>query len=113
MANWAGFRSLRLGLGILELISFAVMGGSVTGLKQNIVSIDPINGADVHEEASWMKCVLQGTPRFPAFSKGGDLVVGGALNLHDTQDAVIYNYTKKPEPPRCTGRLARRRGRKG
>uniref|UniRef100_A0A8C6KFR9 G-protein coupled receptors family 3 profile domain-containing protein n=1 Tax=Nothobranchius furzeri TaxID=105023 RepID=A0A8C6KFR9_NOTFU len=48
------------------------------------------------------------TPRLPALSMNGDFVIGGAFSLHYTMDAVIHNYTTKPEPPRCTGRLNNR-----
>lgn len=102
------FKRLRLALSLLELISVVVLGGSVCGLKQNIESIDSLTGAGVNIKASSIQCTLQGTPRFPALSVGGDFVVGGAFSLHYTQDAVSYNYTTKPEPPRCTGRLVRK-----
>ncbi|XP_037533485.1 extracellular calcium-sensing receptor-like [Nematolebias whitei] len=35
----------------------------------------------------------------------GDFVIGGVFSLHYKQLTVIYNYTTKPEPSRCTGSL--------
>lgn len=108
MDKWVVFIGFRLVLGLLKIMSFADLGGSVNILKQNTESIDSNTAAGVINEASSMKCDLQGTPRSPAFSMSGDFVVGGAISLHYTQYSVIYNYTKKPEPPRCTGRLVRK-----
>ncbi|XP_013881956.1 extracellular calcium-sensing receptor [Austrofundulus limnaeus] len=52
-----------------------------------------------------MKCNLQGTTRLPASSEDGDIFIGGVFSIHPKLDTVIYNYTTKPEPPRCTGSL--------
>ncbi|XP_013881959.1 extracellular calcium-sensing receptor, partial [Austrofundulus limnaeus] len=52
-----------------------------------------------------MKCNLQGSTRLPASSEDGDIVIGGVFSIHPKLDTVIYNYTTKPEPPRCTGSL--------
>uniref|UniRef100_A0A3P9P8L7 Extracellular calcium-sensing receptor-like n=1 Tax=Poecilia reticulata TaxID=8081 RepID=A0A3P9P8L7_POERE len=52
-----------------------------------------------------VQCTLQGTPRVSAFSKDGDFVIGGIFSIHYQLYTVIYNYTTKPEPPRCTGSL--------
>ncbi|XP_037533759.1 extracellular calcium-sensing receptor-like [Nematolebias whitei] len=36
-------------------------------------------------------------------SEDGDFVIGGAFSIHHKLYTVIYNYTTKPESPRCTG----------
>ncbi|XP_070399330.1 extracellular calcium-sensing receptor-like [Nothobranchius furzeri] len=95
---------LRLAVSLLKLMSF-VCGGSLGGLTKTIERTEAQAGSDVSFEASPMKCILQGTPRLPALSMNGDFVIGGAFSLHYTMDAVIHNYTTKPEPPRCTGRF--------
>ncbi|XP_015806576.3 extracellular calcium-sensing receptor-like [Nothobranchius furzeri] len=35
----------------------------------------------------------------------GDFIIGGVLSFHYQLYTVIYNYTVKPEPLRCTGRF--------
>lgn len=52
-----------------------------------------------------MKCQLQGSARLPAFSMGGDFVIGGVFALHHYKVTVKHNYTTVPEPFRCRGRL--------
>ncbi|XP_037533477.1 extracellular calcium-sensing receptor-like [Nematolebias whitei] len=39
----------------------------------------------------------------------GDFVIGGVFSLHNKLLTVTNNYTTKPEPLRCTGRLVRRK----
>lgn len=56
-----------------------------------------------------MKCTLQGIPHVPAFSMDGDFVIGGVFSIHYKPLTVINNYTTKPDPARCTGRLVRGR----
>uniref|UniRef100_A0A3Q3B461 Extracellular calcium-sensing receptor-like n=1 Tax=Kryptolebias marmoratus TaxID=37003 RepID=A0A3Q3B461_KRYMA len=96
------------GLRLLELISIAVLGGSLDGLKERNEPIDDLSGAGVSTEALSMKCTLQGTPRLPAFSMDGDIFIGGVFSIHYKPLTVIYNYTTKPEPTRCTGSIIAR-----
>lgn len=98
------FFGLRFAVILLELMSAVNLGGSVNGLKQKTESTDELSGAGVSNEASSMKCMLQGTARIPAKSEDGDFVIGGVFAIHHKLYTVIYNYTTKPEPPRCTGR---------
>ena len=51
-----------------------------------------------------VKCQLQGSARFPAFSMDGDFVVGGVFSLHHYKVTVMHNYTTMPEPFSCSGR---------
>uniref|UniRef100_A0A3Q2R2D1 Extracellular calcium-sensing receptor-like n=1 Tax=Fundulus heteroclitus TaxID=8078 RepID=A0A3Q2R2D1_FUNHE len=44
-----------------------------------------------------------GTPRVPAFTEDGDFVIGGVFSIHFKLYTVVYDYTTKPAPPRCTG----------
>ncbi|PWA22108.1 hypothetical protein CCH79_00010358 [Gambusia affinis] len=94
MEIWAAFNSLRLAVCLLELMSVFSLGGSADRLTQRTESTDPLT-----------QCTLQGTPRASAFSKDGDFVIGGIFSIHFQLYTVIYNYTTKPEPPRCTGSL--------
>uniref|UniRef100_I3JXZ0 G-protein coupled receptors family 3 profile domain-containing protein n=1 Tax=Oreochromis niloticus TaxID=8128 RepID=I3JXZ0_ORENI len=55
-----------------------------------------------------MKCKLQGSTRLPAFSKDGDLVIGGAFSLHAYTHTVYNDYTIIPEPVKCKGRSSLR-----
>uniref|UniRef100_A0A3Q3GK45 Extracellular calcium-sensing receptor-like n=1 Tax=Kryptolebias marmoratus TaxID=37003 RepID=A0A3Q3GK45_KRYMA len=55
-----------------------------------------------------MKCTLQGSPRLPAFSVDGDVIIGGIFVLHYKVQTVLNNYTTKPEPARCTGSFSAR-----
>ncbi|XP_037533475.1 extracellular calcium-sensing receptor-like [Nematolebias whitei] len=52
-----------------------------------------------------MKCKMQSTRCLPAFSVDGDFVIGGIFSIHYKLHAVIYNYTTKPEPSRCSGSI--------
>ncbi|XP_017280144.1 extracellular calcium-sensing receptor-like [Kryptolebias marmoratus] len=52
-----------------------------------------------------MRCTLKSTPRLPAFSMDGDFIIGGIFSIHYKLHTVIYNYTTKPEPSRCTGSI--------
>uniref|UniRef100_A0A3Q3B4I1 Extracellular calcium-sensing receptor-like n=1 Tax=Kryptolebias marmoratus TaxID=37003 RepID=A0A3Q3B4I1_KRYMA len=105
MEIWTVFIGLKLAVSLLELMSAVDFGGSVNGLKQEAEPIDALTGAGVSTEASMMKCALQGTTRLPALSEDGDFVIGGVFSIHHKLYTVIYNYTTKPEPPRCTGSL--------
>ncbi|XP_054598484.2 extracellular calcium-sensing receptor-like [Nothobranchius furzeri] len=68
-----------------------------------IESTEALTAAGIPLEASSNKCNQQGTPRSPAFSLDGDFVIGGAFYIHNTMLTGIYNYTTKPEPPKCSG----------
>ncbi|XP_075891812.1 extracellular calcium-sensing receptor-like [Nelusetta ayraudi] len=52
-----------------------------------------------------LKCELQGSAREPAFSMKGDYIIGGVFSIHFYMEEVNHEYTKKPEPSRCTGRI--------
>ncbi|XP_008423293.1 extracellular calcium-sensing receptor-like [Poecilia reticulata] len=81
-------------------MSVCGLGGSVDSLRQRTESTNPLTQAGAP-----VQCTLQGTPRVSAFSKDGDFVIGGIFSIHYQLYTVIYNYTTKPEPPRCTGSL--------
>ncbi|XP_014835889.1 PREDICTED: vomeronasal type-2 receptor 1-like [Poecilia mexicana] len=81
---------------LLELMSLVLLAQSVNVLTQRT---EP----GVSAEASSTRCTLLGTPRSPAFSEDGDFIIGGVSSIHYQLYTVIYNYTTKPEPPRCTG----------
>lgn len=99
------FCSLRSAVSVFELISFVFLGCSVHSLKQKIDPTVGLPGSEVSIEASSMKCTLQGSLRLPAFSMDGDFVVGGVFFLHYKAQTGTYNYSTKPEPLSCTGRL--------
>lgn len=105
MAIWAAFNALRLAVCLLELVSVPNLGGCVDRLRQRTESTDPLTQAGASAQ-----CTLQVTPRASAFSKDGDFVIGGIFSIHYQLYTVINNYTTKPEPPRCTGRLVWRSG---
>ncbi|XP_017280148.1 extracellular calcium-sensing receptor-like [Kryptolebias marmoratus] len=86
-------------------MSVVVLGGSVNVLRQTIEPIEALTDAGVSTEASSVKCTLQSTPRLPEFSMDGDFVIGGVFSIHYKLHTVIYNYTAKPEPLRCTGSM--------
>lgn len=77
------------------------LSSAVNGLNEKF---DPA-GVDVSTDDSSLKCSLQGATRSPEFSQGGDFLIGGVFSIHYQHNTMIYNYTFKPEPPRCTGRL--------
>lgn len=105
MEIWAAFNALRLAVCLLELMSVPNLGGCVDRLRQRTESTDPLTQAGAS-----VQCTLQVTPRASAFSKDGDFVIGGIFSIHYQLYTVINNYTTKPEPPRCTGRLVWRSG---
>ena len=49
-------------------------------------------------------CLLQGTPKLPAFTQKGDYIIGGSFHMHYYLKTVTKNDTSLPEPLRCTGR---------
>lgn len=105
MEIWAACFGLRLAVCLVELSSLIGLGVSVNSLRQRPELEHPLKTAEIRTEASAIQCTLQGTPRVPAFSKDGDFVIGGVFSIHFKLYTVIYNYTTKPDPPRCTGRL--------
>ncbi|XP_014879561.1 extracellular calcium-sensing receptor-like [Poecilia latipinna] len=90
------FIGLRFLVILLKLMSLVLLAQSVNVLTQRT---EP----GVSTEASSTRCTLLGTPRSPAFSEDGDFIIGGVSSIHYQLYTVIYNYTTKPEPPRCTG----------
>ncbi|XP_075892387.1 extracellular calcium-sensing receptor-like [Nelusetta ayraudi] len=52
-----------------------------------------------------LKCERQGSAREPVFSMNGDYIIGGVFSIHNYIEEVNHEYTAKPEPSRCTGRL--------
>ncbi|XP_014331076.2 extracellular calcium-sensing receptor-like [Xiphophorus maculatus] len=84
-------------------MSLVLLGGFVNVLKQKTEPAEVFNVAGVSTEASSTRCTLLGTPCAPAFSKDGEFIIGGVSSIHYQLYTVIYNYTTKPEPPRCTG----------
>ncbi|KAF7199115.1 extracellular calcium-sensing receptor-like [Nothobranchius furzeri] len=59
----------------------------------------------VRDAVKLKKESYQGTPRLSIFSVHGDFVIGAVFLIHNKAQTVIYNYTTKPEPPRCTESL--------
>lgn len=51
-----------------------------------------------------VKCELQGSPRDPAFSLNGDYIIGGVFSIHFYVEEMSHEYTKRPDPQKCTGR---------
>lgn len=98
----------RSALSLLELMTIVVSGWSLGGLKDESKLTEALSG--VSTETPSAACTLQGTPRTPVISADGDFIIGGVFSIHYQLYTVIYNYTTKPEPPRCTGRLVRKRG---
>ncbi|MED6255955.1 hypothetical protein ATANTOWER_017521 [Ataeniobius toweri] len=100
MEMWTVFIGPRFSVTLLELMSLVLLA-RLNGLKQRTEPGMAVAG--VSTEGSSIKCTLQGTPRLPAFSKDGDFIIGGVSSIHYQLYTVIYNYSTKPEPPRCTG----------
>lgn len=50
-------------------------------------------------------CILQADPQPPALFKDGDFVIGGAFNIHYYVRTEKQNYTQRPQPLVCIGRL--------
>ncbi|MEQ2230306.1 hypothetical protein ILYODFUR_027904 [Ilyodon furcidens] len=100
MEMWTVFIGPRFSVTLLELMSLGLLA-RLNGLKQRTEPGKAVAG--VSTEGSSIKCTLQGTPRLPAFSKDGDFIIGGVSSIHYQLYTVIYNYSTKPEPPRCTG----------
>ncbi|KAF3692673.1 Extracellular calcium-sensing receptor [Channa argus] len=61
--------------------------------------------AEVSTVDSSVICKLWGTAHLPAFSEDGDYIIGGVFFIHYNMEMVKHNYTTKPEPLRCTGRI--------
>ncbi|MEQ2221737.1 hypothetical protein ILYODFUR_018708, partial [Ilyodon furcidens] len=87
----------------MGLISLVGLGGYVNSLKLTLERTYPLTPAGISTESTPVQCTLQGSPLVPAFSKNGDFVIGGVFSIHFKLYTVIYNYTTKPEPSRCTG----------
>lgn len=88
-----------------ELNPAAVLNGSEDGLKHMSWMRENRTGTGISSESSNVKCKLQGSTRLPAFSLDGNYVIGGVFAVHHYQHTVKDNYTHKPEPQMCTGRL--------
>lgn len=106
----AVFIRLRVAVTLFAITRVVFFGSFVNGLMKKIDPLVDQAGAELSVEASSLKCTLQGTPRLPAFSMDGDFVVGGVFFLHYKANTGIYNYTTKPEPTKCAGRLVTCRG---
>lgn len=103
------FIGQKIAVCLLELMS-VLLCGSLDGLKQGHEPIDALTAAGVTSDNPSMKCVLQNTPILSEFSMDGDYGIGGAFSLHYKLLTVTNNYTTKPKPLSCTGRLVRRKG---
>ncbi|KAK5600821.1 hypothetical protein CRENBAI_009309 [Crenichthys baileyi] len=103
MEMWTFLIEPRFIITLLELMSLVLLGGFVNVLKQRTEPAEAFTVAGVSTEASSFKCTLLGTPRMPAFSKDGIFIIGGVSSIRYQLYTVVYNYTTKPEPPRCTG----------
>lgn len=90
-------------MNLIEVITVA-LSGSLNDLNSRIEPVVASTGAGVSTESSSMMCILQSTPRSPVFSNDGDFLIGGIFSIHYKLYTVVYNYTTKPEPSRCTGR---------
>ncbi|XP_047248254.1 extracellular calcium-sensing receptor-like [Girardinichthys multiradiatus] len=84
-------------------MTLVVSGGSLDSLKHRTELLEALTGFIT--ETPSVECTLQGTPRSPVFSADGDFIIGGVFSIHYQLYTVIYNYTTKPEPPRCTGSI--------
>lgn len=73
------FISLKLAVTLFGITIVVFFGSFVNGLMKKIEPLLDQTVAEVSVEASSLKCTLRGTPRSPAFSKGGDFVVGGVF----------------------------------
>lgn len=104
------FTGLRLTVVLLELMQVVVLGGSQDDLKQQTEPIEALTGAVVSTKASLIKCTMWSIPRLPIFSMDGDFVIGGVFSIHYKLNTVTNNYTIKPEPLRCAGRLVNDKG---
>ncbi|XP_014835928.1 PREDICTED: extracellular calcium-sensing receptor-like [Poecilia mexicana] len=93
----------RSALCLLELMAVVVSGGFLDGLKNRSGLAEAGSGAST--ETPSVECTLQGTPRSPVYSADGDFIIGGVFSIHYQLYTVIYNYTTKPEPPRCAGSI--------
>jgi len=60
--------------------------------------------SDAGNATGFVKCMLRGTPRPPAFTLEGDYLIGGVFSIHNYMKTVKHNYTSLPEPLECTGR---------
>uniref|UniRef100_A0A3Q3J5S1 G-protein coupled receptors family 3 profile domain-containing protein n=1 Tax=Monopterus albus TaxID=43700 RepID=A0A3Q3J5S1_MONAL len=101
------FIGLRLALGLFELNSAFALNFCWDGVKQSAGCVVRADGFIT--DASSVKCELLGTARPPAFSVDGDYVIGGVFSIHYNTQTVKHNYTARPEPLQCTGRLVRGR----
>uniref|UniRef100_A0AAY4DQR9 Extracellular calcium-sensing receptor n=1 Tax=Denticeps clupeoides TaxID=299321 RepID=A0AAY4DQR9_9TELE len=57
-------------------------------------------------EANSSGCKLQGTSTPPALYNDGDFLIGGIFSLHYYMRVVEHNYSSRPVPLQCTGRLS-------
>ena len=60
--------------------------------------------SDAENATDSVDCLLQGTPKIPAFTQKGDYIIGGSFHMHYYLKTVEKNYTSLPEPLKCTGR---------
>lgn len=101
MDIWEIFIKPSLVVTLLELMVLVELSGCANKLK---LRTEPLEAARVDPEDSSVKCTLWGTSSSPAFSADGDFVIGGVFSFHYKLYTMIYDYTTKPGPPRCTGR---------
>lgn len=101
------FFGLTVALGLLGMNSALALNVSWDVLKQKAEPSETRTGIRVRNEASSVKCKLQGAAHLPAFSMDGDYIIGGAFSIHNYMHTVKHNYTTMPEPLRCTGRLVK------
>lgn len=94
-------------IGLIVSLALCELNSAGLGddLKQRAELTEERTGAGVRTETSSVKCKVQGSTRMPAFSQDGDYIIGGVFSMHNLMHSVKYNYTCKPEPQRCTGRL--------
>ncbi len=50
-------------------------------------------------------CILQGDPQPASLFEDGDFVIGGAFTIHYYVRTEKPTYTRRPQPPECSGRL--------
>lgn len=94
---------------LCELNSSLTLNVSRNGLKQRTGLKEYRTGAGVSNEASSVKCKLQGNTRLPAFTMDGDYVIGGVFSIHHYKRTMKHNYNTMPLPLNCKGRLVRGR----
>ncbi|KAL2095671.1 hypothetical protein ACEWY4_007819 [Coilia grayii] len=70
-----------------------------------LVALWGVGLTPVESGTNLVTCRLQGSTKFPAFSKDGDFVIGGIFSIHYYMHTVQHNYTRVPEPLKCTGSM--------